>query len=147
MDVTLARAAALVAVLALCCAFGLFRRARDGRTRRLDTPRPPVLTAVQVGAELGSRATLLQFSSPFCGPCRSTQRLLGQVAGDLDGVSHVEVDATRRLDLVRDLDVHRTPTVLVLDAEGRVRGRAVGVPDRAELVATLDGICAGALRG
>ena len=39
----------------------------------------------------------------------------------VDGVSHVEIDAEDQLDLVRELGILKTPTVLVLDAAGRDR--------------------------
>ncbi|MFJ8542215.1 TlpA family protein disulfide reductase [Streptomyces sp. NPDC093586] len=99
------------------------------RGRRLD--------AADLGAELGARATLVQFSSAFCAPCRATRRILGEVAGMVPGVAHVELDAEARLELVRALDVLRTPTVLVLDAEGRVVRRAVGRPRKADVIAAL----------
>ena len=53
--------------------------------------------------ELGERATLLQFSSAFCAPCRATRRTLAEVAAMVPGVTHVEVDAEHHLDLVRRL--------------------------------------------
>ncbi len=53
------------------------------------------------------------------------------------GVTHVEIDAEARLDLVRRLGVERTPTVLVLDADGRVVRRAVGQPRKADVIAAL----------
>jgi len=53
------------------------------------------------------------------------------------GVAHVEVDATARTDLVRRFDVRRTPTLLVLDAAGRVVRRASGVPAAAEVRSAL----------
>jgi thiol-disulfide isomerase/thioredoxin len=90
-----------------------------------------------LGAELGERATLVQFSSAFCAPCRATRRVLGEVAGMVPGVTHVEVDAEAHLDLVRRLDVLKTPTVLILDAEGRVVRRATGQPRRADVIAAL----------
>jgi thiol-disulfide isomerase/thioredoxin len=95
------------------------------------------LSAQDLGADLGSRATLVQFSSAFCQPCRATQVVLGEVAGMVPGVTHVEVDAESHLDLVRRLDVTRTPTVLVLDAAGRIRKRATGAPRRADVIAAL----------
>ena len=55
----------------------------------------------------------------------------------VDGVEHVEIDAESRLDLVRQLDVMRTPTVFVLDANGAVVKRAVGQPRKADVVAAL----------
>ncbi|AOW85698.1 TlpA family protein disulfide reductase [Streptomyces olivaceus] len=95
------------------------------------------LGAADLGAELGVRATLVQFSSAFCAPCRATRRVLGEVAGMVPGVAHVEIDAEARLELVRTLDVRKTPTVLVLDAAGRVVRRATGPPRRADVIAAL----------
>lgn len=86
---------------------------------------------------LGQRATLVQFSSAFCQPCRATRRVLEDVAGMVAGVAHVEVDAEERLELVRELGISRTPTVLVLDAEGRVVRRASGQPRKADVIAAL----------
>ncbi|WP_207400845.1 thioredoxin family protein [Actinomadura roseirufa] len=97
------------------------------------------LGADDIGAELGDRATLVQFSSAFCAPCRATRRVLGEVAAMVDGVAHVEIDAEAHLDLVRRLDVIRTPTVLVLDSAGRVVRRATGAPRKADVIAALGG--------
>ncbi|MWK34544.1 thioredoxin [Actinomadura sp. J1-007] len=96
-----------------------------------------VLTAADLGEPLGERATLLQFSSAFCAPCRATRRVLGEVAEMVDGVSHVELDAEAHLALVRRFNVLRTPTVLVLDREGNVLRRASGQPRKADVIAAL----------
>jgi thiol-disulfide isomerase/thioredoxin len=102
------------------------------------------LGAAELGGELGERATLLQFSSAFCAPCRATRRVLGEVAGMVPGVTHVEIDAEAHLDLVRELRIIKTPTVLVLDAGGRVVRRAVGQPRKADVIAALgDAVRAG----
>ncbi|MDT0400968.1 thioredoxin family protein [Streptomyces sp. DSM 41635] len=90
-----------------------------------------------MGTELGERATLVQFSSAFCAPCRATRRVLAEVAGLVPGVAHVEIDAEAHLDLVRRLEIVRTPTVLVLDAAGRVVRRAAGRPRKADVIAAL----------
>ncbi|SOD81368.1 Thiol-disulfide isomerase or thioredoxin [Streptomyces sp. 1222.2] len=103
-------------------------RGRDG-DKRLD--------AAELGEGLGERATLVQFSSAFCAPCRATRRVLAEVAGMVPGVAHVEIDAEEHLDLVRRLDILKTPTVLVLDAEGRIVRRATGQPRRADVIAAL----------
>ncbi|MFE5244246.1 MULTISPECIES: TlpA family protein disulfide reductase [unclassified Streptomyces] len=95
------------------------------------------LDGVQLGAELGQRATLVQFSSAFCQPCRATRRTLAEVAGMVEGVAHVEIDAEAHLTLVRRLGISRTPTVLVLDASGRIVRRAAGQPRTADVVAAL----------
>ncbi|MEW2292286.1 thioredoxin family protein [Streptomyces sp. NPDC006743] len=95
------------------------------------------LGAAELGRELGERATLVQFSTAFCAPCRATRRVLGEVARMVPGVAHVEIDAEDRLALVRELDVQKTPTVLVLDAQGRIVRRATGQPRTADVVAAL----------
>ncbi|WP_414507174.1 TlpA family protein disulfide reductase [Streptomyces sp. NEAU-L66] len=126
-----------IAVLAAASAFGVWHRRRNGRLtvrERDDTAR---LGAAEIGAALGERATLLQFSSAFCQPCRATRRTLTEVVGMVEGVAHVEIDAEDHLDLVRRLNVLRTPTVLVLDAQGAIVRRASGQPRKADVIAAL----------
>jgi len=96
-----------------------------------------VLTEADLGARLGERATLVQFSTVFCAACPATRRTLAQVAEMADGVAHVEIDAVARLDLARRLRIASTPTVLVLGPDGAVVGRAVGQPRKADVIAAL----------
>ena len=106
-------------------------------------PQPPgteaaqLVTAEDVGMPLGERATLLQFSTAFCAPCRATRQLLAEVAGGIEGVAHIEIDAESRLDLVRKLGVLRTPTVFVLDPGGGITRRASGQPRKADVIAAV----------
>ncbi|MFI5670412.1 thioredoxin family protein [Streptomyces sp. NPDC051704] len=95
------------------------------------------LGAAELGAPPGRRASLVQFSSAFCQPCRATRRILAEVAGLVEGVEHIEIDAEARLELVRALGIEKTPTVLVLDAGGRIVRRAVGMPRKADVIAAL----------
>ncbi|MEU5366233.1 thioredoxin family protein [Streptomyces sp. NPDC005925] len=118
-------------------AHGVPPRRRSGRTRVRGRDDDRRLGREELGAELGERATLVQFSSAFCAPCRATRRVLGEVAGLVPGVTHVEIDAEAHLDLVRALDISRTPTVLVLDAGGREVRRATGQPRKADVIAAL----------
>ena len=150
----------LIAVLALASAFGVWRKRTDGQVRLQpagadetmpipgveDDQVPPsperggqqVLTAEKLGSVLGDKATLVQFSSAFCQPCRATRVILADVASGIDGVEHIEVDAESHLDLVREIGIMRTPTTLVLDGAGRITARASGVPRREQVVAALD---------
>lgn len=145
---------ALLAALACALAGGAVWRRGNGRMRsargrpvkvptaagRLaDGPAPaaPQLTSELLGRPLGERATLVQFSSSFCAPCRATRRILADVAEMTDGVAHIEIDAESRLDLVRSLGVLRTPTVLVTDAAGRIVKRASGQPRKPDVIAAL----------
>ncbi|BFV60345.1 thioredoxin family protein [Kitasatospora sp. CMC57] len=124
-------------VIVVASVFGLLRARRDGRLRMRAKSGAVVLTAGDLGAGLGERATLVQFSTAFCQPCRATRRVLAEVVELVPGVAHVEVDAEQQLDLVRRLDILRTPTVLVLDSDGREVRRAAGQPRRADVIAAL----------
>lgn len=126
-----------VLVLAAASAFGVLRRRRSGRVRVRGRDDDKRVGAAELGEGLGERATLVQFSSAFCAPCRATRRVLTEVVGMVPGVAHVEIDAERNLDLVRRLDILRTPTVLVLDADGRIVRRATGQPRKADVIAAL----------
>ncbi|HEV7964475.1 MAG TPA: thioredoxin family protein [Actinoplanes sp.] len=104
----------------------------------------PSAAGERINAELlaalgveSAQATLLQFSSAFCAPCRAVRRVSSEVAALLPGVRHVEVDAESHLDAVRALGIWRTPTLLVLDGDGRVAKRATGVPAKPQLIAVL----------
>lgn len=138
----------VVIALALATAFGLFRAFTDGRFRgthkvkgadrpAADDAPVSVLHGADIEHELGERATLLQFSSAFCAPCRATRRVLADVAAVVPGVEHVEVDAEHHLELVRRLGVQRTPTTLVLDRDGREVTRAMGALRKEQVVAAL----------
>jgi thiol-disulfide isomerase/thioredoxin len=126
-----------VAVLAAASVYGVLHKRRNGRVRVRGRDDGKRLGAAELGAELGGRATLVQFSSAFCAPCRATRRVLGEVAAIVPGVTHVEIDAEAHLDLVRELEILKTPTVLVLDAAGRVVRRATGQPRKADVIAAL----------
>lgn len=144
----------LVAVV-LALGFGIYRAAMDGRfrgTHRIHdvdevvdrdptTPGPgSVLADTPWAGDLGERATLLQFSSAFCAPCRTTRHVLADVAERNDGVAHIEVDAEHHLDLVRRLGIMRTPTTLVLDPGGAELMRATGAPRRDQVESALAGL-------
>ena len=139
----------LLACVLLVVGFAMYRVATDGHfrgTRRTGVgdgtstaeTAATVLTSAGVAVPLGERATLLQFSSAFCAPCRATRRVLGEVAELVPGVTHVEIDAEHHLDVVRSLRVLRTPTTLILDPDGRELSRASGLPQRDQVLAALD---------
>ena len=58
-------------------------------------------------------------------------------ARSADGVTHVELDVADRVDLVRALDVRRTPTTFLLGPDGRIASRASGPPRKDEVLAAL----------
>jgi thiol-disulfide isomerase/thioredoxin len=118
----------LLVVLAVATAFGLWRRRVDGRltTTSGGATEGATLTADELGHELGASVTFVQFSTAFCQPCRANRQVLSHLAGTDEGVVHIDIDAESHLDLVRRLDVTRTPTTFVLDPSGVIRRRATG---------------------
>lgn len=125
--------------------FGLFRACTNGRFRGTHRVRGAddgeslvsVLDGANLDVDLGTRATLLQFSSAFCAPCRATRRVLAEVSAVVPGVEHVEIDAEANLALVRRLGVLRTPTTLVLDPHGREVTRAMGALRKDQVLAAV----------
>ncbi|QIX28552.1 thioredoxin family protein [Nocardioides sp. JQ2195] len=99
-----------------------------------------ILSGTEIDHTLGEKATLLQFSSAFCAPCRATRRVLADIAEVVPGVTHVEVDAEKHLDLVRRVGILRTPTTLVLDPQGREVTRASGAPRKEQVLSALASI-------
>jgi thiol-disulfide isomerase/thioredoxin len=139
---------ALAAVLAVATLLGVTLRRRAGVFRpapaaavpAAQAPGRETLTEADLGGALGEQATLVQFSTEFCAPCRPTRQLLAQVADSHDGVRHVEIDAADRLDLVRRLRINSTPTVLVLGPDGVIAQRATGLPRKADVIAALGSV-------
>lgn len=137
--------AALV-VLLLATGFGLWRRRRDGVLSAVITGHTPSTTAdvadpvaphrdlfARLGALPDAGLCLVQFSTTICAACRPTRLLCAELAADLPGVRHVDIDAEVHLDAVRQLDVWRTPTLLIVDAAGRILHRGAGLPSRDHL--------------
>ena len=130
---------AIALILALASIYGLWYQAKSGKIKG-SKAKSPSLSSEDIGAELGRRVTLLQFSSAFCTPCRATRVLLADISSGLDGVKHIDIDAEDNLELVRRLDIRTTPTTLLLDKYGIEVGSAVGAPKRREVLASLAAI-------
>ena len=131
--------AIIVAVLLLATAYGLWDRSRNGRINEKVDSRHLVNSA-EIGSELGESATVLQFSSAFCTPCRATRSTLSSVIAHYPKIKHVEVDAESNLALIRRLDIRQTPTTLFLNSDGREIARAVGAPKRLQVINALERI-------
>jgi thioredoxin-like negative regulator of GroEL len=139
----------LVVVLAVATAAGFAMRSRQGSFRpaqasnaATDAPKSDVLSAADLDAPLGERATLVQFSTEVCAYCGPARRLLTAAAAGQDGVSFVEIDAAHRMDLTKRLHVMATPTVLVLDAAGSITSRSSGPQRKADIEDALGKVLA-----
>ena len=130
----------LLIVLAGATGFGIWFQRTRGEFRKKKTVNGPKLTAAIVGSELGSRATMVQFSSAFCTPCRATKALLEDMVKTMPDVHYAHIDAESNLELVRKLDIRSTPTTLFLNSAGVEVGRAMGTPKRAQVHAAVSAI-------
>lgn len=137
----------LIVALAIATAAGAAMKLRAGkiqsfdRTDRAGSPETSasvnVLTEGDLGAPLGERATLVQFSTEFCAFCPQTRELLTELSGENPGVKFVEVDAAENMELTRRFKVFSTPTVLVLRPDGEVAARSSGRQQKAALSQSL----------
>jgi thiol-disulfide isomerase/thioredoxin len=130
----------LAIVLVLASGYGLWYQRTRGEFRKKKTVNGPKLTAAIVGTELGARATMVQFSSAFCTPCRATKVLLEDMVKTMTDVHYAHIDAESHLELVRELNILSTPTTLFLNHAGVEVGRAMGTPKRAQVHAALAAI-------
>ena len=122
----------MVAVILAVLALGLFWKLRTGRSKRVTNGQQidlAKLGAVKNGKPVlafGERMTFLQFSTEFCSQCVQTARVYKDLEQHSDGILHIEVDITNRLDVAKEFNILQTPTTLVLDAAGRVTSRIGG---------------------
>lgn len=123
----------LLGLVALAALVGAIWRARYGRFR---TAVPG--TALRP-ADLGSRrrfdaeGTLVLFTSDSCANCPQARRLLKERVAVEPALALREVNLSDHLEVAREQRILQTPTVFLLDREGRLQGRFGGVPRPAEL--------------
>jgi thiol-disulfide isomerase/thioredoxin len=130
----------LLIVLLLSSAYGLWWKRKQGAISSHKAIPGHRLNAEILGQPLGSRATMVQFSSAFCTPCRATHSLLSQMVIPMNDVKHVQIDAESHLELVRQLDIRSTPTTIFINKDGVEVGRAAGTPKREQVLAALAAI-------
>jgi thiol-disulfide isomerase/thioredoxin len=128
----------LVSLVLAATLLGVLHRATQGRARTIAVrPRGDARIVSIAGVALGGRATLLQFSTEVCAPCKSTARVLDDLAARTEDVAHVDLDVTHRPELASRYRVLQTPTTLILDADGAVRARIGGAVRRDVVAAEL----------
>lgn len=136
--------AVIVVAGAVVLVVGLRRRApASGPDGSGEPETPPTGTAIAAVlptdlAARDGRLVLLQFSSAFSRSCRDAHSVLDDVAAELPGLVHRDVDLATRPELVRLLGLQDTPTTLLVDGRGRELLRVNGVPRRAALVSAIE---------
>ena len=129
----------IVIALLAATAFGFWHKFNSGQVKS-GKEHGHKLSEAELKKPLGSRVTLLQFSSAFCTPCRATKALISATIEDMDDVVHIDLDAESNLDLVNRLEVKSTPTTLILNSKGIEVGRAVGAPSKAQILSAIEAV-------
>lgn len=133
----------LAALVTVATALGLVWRKLSGRARRSTPTRGA--TAVDLNhfpgtLSFGETATLLQFSTEVCSPCRRTHAVLAAISAERSAIVHIDVDLTHRADLANRFNILQTPTTLILDRNGTIRARIGGAVTRSTIIKELDNL-------
>ena len=131
--------------LAVATVFGLLWQRRQGRIQGQGQVQAP--GTVPVGTALpglvlsrvvtAGAVTLLQLSTPMCARCPQARALLSELAAEIPGVGHAEINLAEHPKLAAELGVRSTPTMLAISRTGHELFRVAGVPRRAELLSAL----------
>ena len=95
------------------------------------------LGAAELGGTSGSGPRWCSSPAPSASPAGPRGGCSPRWPAWSTACAHIEIDAEAHLDLVRELGILKTPTVLVLDADGRIVRRAAGLPRKADVIAAL----------
>lgn len=111
------------------------RRRSDGEAYEPPVARIPV---EDLPPEAQGGLAVLGFRSRFCVACRRTPDVVAEALGLAQTeAAFVHVDVADRLDLAQRLGLRQTPTVVLVDGQGRIRYAEEGNPDPGELAAYL----------
>lgn len=141
----------LVVAVAAALLGGWLLRRRSGALRpTTGTPAPAVeqqrlaeLLAAAGAPTAGNGPLLLHFSATWCGPCAGVRVLVDQLAEELPGLAHLEIDVAEHPELASHLRVLSLPTVVVYAPGLQQRHRASGAPTAADLRAVLQPLVGG----
>ncbi len=134
---------ATLSLLALGVIGGVVFKSLQGKGRRVSSQEIVDLAKLKAHnnelpiTEYGKKATLVQFSTQYCGQCPGVKRTLSQLEYRLGGLRFAEVDITERLDVAAHFNISQTPTVFLLDEKGHLIYRMGGVPKMNQLMEEL----------
>lgn len=141
MDLSLALIV-LAALILVATGLGVLAKRGAERTRRVADAAAVDHASLGI-AELGERATVVQFSTELCSRCPGVQRTITSLVEGQPGVEFVHVDVTHRPDLADAFKLLQTPTVLLLDESGRAQTRLSGAISRQTLTHELASLTGG----
>jgi len=84
-----------------------------------------------------NKVVLVDFSSPFCAPCKKVPPVFEEVEKEFgENVCFLEINVAEDNDLALNYDVFSVPTIIVFK-EGVERERILGVPNKKKLSSIL----------
>ena len=129
----------VTSVLVLSSAFGLFLHFTRGKlTKKYSNE--ITFDQLNIGEELGKKATILQFKTEYCSICPGVKRQINELIKNDAGISFYEIDAVEKIKLAKQLRVKSSPTVLFFNEAGLEEGRIIGAPKKDQLRNTLEQI-------
>lgn len=131
MDSTIALSIALIAVATLAGLVYRFFRGRGHSVSGAQCIKLEKLKILKDGEEItkfGKEATVVLFSTEYCGQCPAVRRSLAKLEYRKGGLLFIEVDITNRINLAAHFNISQTPTMFILNPAGEIRFRIGGTP-------------------
>jgi thiol-disulfide isomerase/thioredoxin len=123
-----------IALIVLATIAGLVYRFFRGRGRSVSGAQCIKLQKLKILkdgeeiSEFGKEATVVLFSTEYCGQCPAVRRSLAKLEYRKGGLLFIEVDITNRINLAAHFNISQTPTVFILNPAGEIRFRIGGTP-------------------
>jgi thiol-disulfide isomerase/thioredoxin len=125
-----------ILVLTLACAFGFWWKRNQGRVKSSKGPHN-FISKPELGIDLGSRVTIVQFSSSFCSPCKATAAIINNLVKEMNDVAYVQIQSEQNIALIEKFDIKSTPTVIFFNGMGMEVGRASGTPSNEQVLSAI----------
>ena len=90
-----------------------------------------------VAASDPARKLIIQFTAPWCGPCRALAPRLGNIVNNYDNIEYYKVDVDENPDIVQELMITSVPTVVCYNG-GEIIDRCVGLQSDAYYKSVLE---------
>tara|TARA_B110000483_G_scaffold24631_1_gene29081 strand:+ start:281 stop:721 length:441 start_codon:yes stop_codon:yes gene_type:complete len=131
VDSTIALSIALIAVATLAGLVYRFFRGRGHSVSGAQCIKLEKLKILKDGEEItkfGKEATVVLFSTEYCGQCPAVRSSLAKLEYRKGGLLFIEVDITNRINLAAHFNISQTPTMFILNPAGEIRFRIGGTP-------------------